>query len=215
MNFKFLLASVCVFLVALLGANYYIDTQNAEMHQILSDTYSEQYSALLVTADHVFTNTADSGVNTYVGDCPGPIRNQFDAKLDSLGNLSVEELSDTALLFEACASYFADRKSAMVDKLLLQYKTTKEVHGVLSVIDGSKRSELDTEKWEAFIGFEQQRAELLRAQLPIQEQIIALLKSGLSQGADEIQENVAKAQEIAETAVVVTKQTSSVYNELK
>lgn len=201
---------------ALIGfaAMQYVVSSNKDAKALLEANLAKQQEKLEEIANITFTNKRDEAIATYVKDCPTASRAEFDSYLDRLTVLSKAELERTELLFEACASFFADKKQASVLQLVEEYEEYKMLVDVASVFDVRAESKYEVEDWQLFIAFQKQLAELLKSQLPIQRDIITLLQDGVSANDPAIQKKTAEAQDIAQSATVITRQVDSVYSRL-
>ncbi|MEL6803293.1 MAG: hypothetical protein AAFO91_05825 [Bacteroidota bacterium] len=215
MNTKQIILATLIIIAAIGVAYLYVHNSQSTTRTVLQEQLSAQEELLRDIADITYTNREDKSIASYVRDCSSAARAEFDSKLDRLTQLSATELERAELLFEACASYFADKKSAGVARLEAAYAAYHTTIDVYSVIDQRTHSRLQTEDWELFIAFQGQLAELLHQQVPLQKDIIQLLRDGVVPSDPAIRAKVESAQEISESATVISRQTDAVYNRIK
>ncbi|MEZ4200076.1 MAG: hypothetical protein R3B69_00500 [Candidatus Paceibacterota bacterium] len=207
--------SIVALIVFCLVLSYgYVRYTQAATRATLEAHIGEVELTLRETAENLKNNTEDELVATYVTDCSNRTRTQFDMHLDTLASLSTAELEQTELLFEACADYFAHKKRAEVEKLRMELRSYEHLVDTYDVIAPTANRVWQLEDWHLFLSFQEQLAALLEAQVPIQQEIIILLKSGVPEGDPAIKSQVEAAQEITQTATVTTRQMSSVYTRL-
>ena len=193
------------------AASHYVAKKQTEVRQALTEAVDHQMVVLQEVAALTNGNGSNDVVKQYVRDCNAQLRTEFDTTLNTLGTLTSTELKATDALFAACASFFANQKTAMVAQLESEYKTLKGLTDILGVIDSRTSVLLLEEDWELFISMERQRADLLRERVSLQREIIDALKEGAAPQDSSIREKMTKAQEVTETGTVLGKQIDVVY----
>ncbi|MCB9811893.1 hypothetical protein H6783_03190 [Candidatus Nomurabacteria bacterium] len=155
-------------------------------------------------------NQATESIDSYVKDCSSASRNTFDHSLDTLASLDHGELVTLNLLFDACASYFADRKAAMYESTVMTYETYRTLvtlHESFVTLDPAPTT---LEDWDLLLSLEKQKVALLQAQVPLQRGVIELLLSGAQPTDESVRALMSQAQEISQSAAVLTRQIESI-----
>ena len=206
---------VIIFLLVIVGSvHYYIQTTFSNIQNELDTQIAETKSSLVSVAEDVYRSRANDAISPYVKDCTPQMRAKFDRALDTLNQLSEQELADTEVLFEACASYFADTKTATVHLLEQVYSQYSALGNIYAELDNDPEAIRLAEDWQLFISLENDLAKLLQAQLPLQKSIISKLREGISPSDTEIRETMKDAQELSESASVLNRQIDAVYKRL-
>ena len=193
----------------------YVDHSLAAVQSALDEKITTERQALMIAAEALYRSRNDETIRPYVRDCSTAHRNEFDGYLNRLHQLPKTELDRVELLFEACASFFADQKAALLANFSRDYHSYLTTVALYEAIDERDPLVIEQEDWELFLQFQEQLTQLLSEQVTIQQEIIVLLQSGASVGDDTVRSQMEQAQEVAQSATVISRQIDSVYTRLK
>jgi len=186
--------------VIFLGTSTYVHIQQAEYVSTMKLLISNQETILMSIAEVTDRNGADAVVESIVKDCDIEDRQRFDGLLSNLGTLIGVELVEVDQLFNACGSFFAQRKALMTARLNREFEVYSDYITLLNIVDSkSESSTYPVSTWSELVSLELQRSELSNQLVVIQKNIIqALLDRALIQSEQMLTE-VNNAQEIQDT----------------
>ncbi len=192
-------------------SSHYLDSQQKKMSVTVLEQIRLQEAKTYELAQSVKNSKLTPSLSLFVNDCSTKHRNQFDTNLDKLGTLTATQIENLEPLFDACADYFANVKTALV--IELENEIT-ELETLLSIADVSDQSDIllvPLDSWKSYLDLEKKLAEALRKQVSSQASIISLLKGGKSGSDPQVQTLVNEARQLSETASVTTKQLDAIY----
>lgn len=197
LNLHFMIAVHLIVVAVLIALSaWYVYEAKANVRLQLEGNIREQTEVLTELARIVDNNGADEVVSSIITDCPR--RTEFELLLVKLGSLPQKDLLTVQQLFESCGDFFAERKALMVSKLEREAQTLHSSIALLRRLDSNDKRTFNAERWDELIKSELERSKLLTEQAAIQEDIIRLLVSGNPLTSNEVRDNVARAQHIAE-----------------
>lgn len=213
-NYKILLAFIVFFTIVFFLAHSYVRNSQAEITLTLETQLAQSISELENTAQLVYKNKVNESVGQIVRDCKRKTRSRFDNYLNQLNTLNQEQLGEAELLLMACGSFFADQKLAMVEELKNDFSSYQQITALYKVVNKTGDHVASEADWLLFINLQEQQAQLLKNQVPLQADVISLLKAGESPSSEEVRAKMSEATEISESASVLIRQIDSVYARL-
>lgn len=198
-------------LIILGGFYWYMSSIRKDVGNMLSVQFVEAQQAMV----HSMYGTRDGVVDGYVSDCSPALRGHFDRNLDSLNALSWTELQETSQLFEACASYYADLRAALHERLVAESDKLLALLEISNLLTPQRDTTPFRADLEEFVRLDSERSTLLARQLPIQRDIIDLLMDGYTPNSDNIRLEMEEARSIAESGTVVARQIEAVFLRLQ
>lgn len=207
--------TACIFgAIVFLGASYYVTQLKEEVALIMQVRIAEQEQTLAAIAEITDQNGADSVAADIIRDCPADSRIRFESLLNRLGSLSGAELVEIESLFDACASFFSERKAIMVARMEREFEVYRDYVDLYTKLDvRTVPTQYQVSDWEKLTQLEKRRGDLLREQVAIQATIIAALQEGLSITSD-LEKELVRAQQITQEAGALNQQIDTVRQEL-
>ena len=200
------LCAVLVYVLAQFFANQRLEASSNQTQLLIS----EQQSILATIAEITARNGADAVTESIVRDCTVAERSSFDSLLGDLNSgLTRSQLVELERLFGRCGSFYSERKSIMVSRLVREIEIYGTYVDQLSLINGTDESEsYDLEQWRELAAAETKVSELFSDLVAKQDEIINALLNGSSPQSDDIQAILLEVNEIQETLTVTNTQVS-------
>jgi len=181
-------------------ASLFVSYQQNQLALMLQVNIAEQEKTLIAISEITDRNGADAIAEAIIRDCSSSNRNRFESLLNDLGTLDVTQLVEVESLFDACASFFAERKAIMVSRLEREYQIYTDYIALYALVDKSDaRQAYPLEDWSEIVTLEKQRRDLLTEQVAIQGSIISALQSG-TPNQNEFEANLVRASQISQAA---------------
>ena len=204
---------VGLLVVFILLANWYISVKEETFLAISRDVVYEQEMKLGELSKALANGSAPS--NSLILDCSQSARYRFDELLSRLSDLNRSELVELDSLFGGCAYYFSTVKAVKADNLEMQVNFYRDNLRVLAAVDDSIEGKIKSlDDWNNMVDLSKDQARKLAELVLIQSEIIDLLLAYNSANSEEVQEKVAKAQEVRENFVFIEQQIEELRNKL-
>lgn len=177
---------------------------------------SEQETILTSIAQTTARNGADAVTESIVRDCTITERSSFDTLLGNLNSgLNRTQLVELERLFGRCGSFYSERKSVMVARLVREIEIYEAYVNQLSTITNNDESaSYKLEQWTQLSEEEQKLSSLFFKLVQKQDEIISSLLAGNSAQSEEILAILYSVNEIQETLVVTNSQVAKLRAEL-
>lgn len=202
-------AALCVLLASL-----FVSYKQSELTLRLQVNIVEQEKTLIAISETTDRNGADAVAESIIRDCSPENRNRFETLLNNLGSLSAPELVEVESLFDACASFFSERKAIMVARLEREYEIYVDYVDLYKIVDNSEANKLyPLEDWAEIVALEKQRRDLLTEQVSIQGSIINSLQSG-DVDQNEFEASLVRASQISQEAATLNRSIDEVRQRL-
>lgn len=209
-----LIVSINLFIIALLvtGTAWYVHSATRAVSDELALRINAQTDRIAELAVATARNGADEAIASAVEDCSR--RDEFDTLLGKLGSLSYKELIEVQQLFESCGSFYAERKALMVSRMERELEVLEEYVALRTQIDERASEDARSTAWKELVAKEIERSILLKDQVVIQGNIIALLMKGSGPGSREVRSELEEAQQIMESLSVIGRQVEGFHDTL-
>lgn len=171
---------------------------NRELTTSLEVKLADQERVLTALAELTNQYRADEVTESIIRDCSADNRARFEVLLNRLASLTKPELVEIEPLFDACASFFAERKALSVARFEEEYREFSsylELYG--HVAPSADVLSYQADVWQHLVLREQDRRDALTELVSIQRQIIDLLKA-TPKDNNAIQTLVVRAQQVQE-----------------
>lgn len=177
----------------------------------------EQQTILFSIAETTANNGADASTDLIVRDCAVTQRVRFDELLGSLDSgLSIPELQELDQLFALCASFHAERKAAMVARLVREievYESYVAQVGALTGRDESNRYNVSL--WKKLAEEEQKQSLHFQGRVTAQKEIIDTLIAGHAATSEQMLAILAGVRETQEALLSANVQAAAIREELR
>lgn len=215
-NLKSLVITIIAAAVLAIVASNIISSRFERIESATKLNIANQEATLLVIAETTARNGADSITESIVKDCSNSERDQFETYLNRLNSgLSKVELSELERLFGRCGSFYSERKSVMVSRLVREIEVYEIYVAQLStVLNRDMNSDYQVEKWKSLAESEKEQSNLFSSLVQHQDKIITTLLAGKSQNSEEIINILAEVKEVQESLVYANQQATSLREEL-
>ncbi len=207
-----LLGALLVYTLTMYFTNQRFENLESQTRLLIS----EQETILTSIAQITARNGADAVTESIVRDCSVSERSSFDTLLGNLNSgLNRTQLVELERLFGRCGSFYSERKSVMVARLVREIEIYDTYVNQLSAITNADESDsYKLQQWKQ-LSTEEQKLSMLFAQLvQKQDEIISSLLAGNSAQSEEIQAILYSVNEIQETLVVTNSQVAKLRAEL-
>lgn len=215
-NLKSLVITIIAAAVLAIVVSNIISSRFERIESATKLNIANQEATLLVIAETTARNGADSITESIVKDCSNSERDQFETYLNRLNSgLSKVELSELERLFGRCGSFYSERKSVMVSRLVREIEVYEIYVAQLStVLNRDMNSDYQVEKWKSLAESEKEQSNLFSSLVQHQDKIITTLLAGKSQNSEEIINILAEVKEVQESLVYANQQATSLREEL-
>jgi hypothetical protein len=179
---------IIVFVVSIIELSAFIANERLEdIESTLTVAIVEQKSLLTTIAETTARNGADSVTETIIRDCSIDERAAFDSLLSRLdAQLTQTELRELERLFGRCGSFYAERKSVMVSRLLREIEVFSSQVSQLETIKKGGVEDYRVVVWQSLGEQERIQSEQFTKLITIQDSIIKTLLSGKSAASPEV-----------------------------
>ncbi len=192
--------------------NILVDSRFKEIEFSIRVQISEQQTLLSTIAEITARNGADTVTESIVRDCSVSERGQFDSLLGRLNdNLTHQQLIDLERLFGRCGSFYSDRKSVMVTKLVRETEVYESYVNQLGLITDKEVSvEYNVQEWKSLADQERKQGESFVKLVALQDRIITNLLQGYTVSSPEIVDILQEVREAKEALTFTNKKASSI-----
>lgn len=214
MSTKQLFITLCVALAVCLGvSSMYIEQSQAETALMLEVAIAEQSKTLTTLAELTAQNRADAVAESIVRDCSTENRARYEAFLNRLSRLTAAELIEAEQLFDACAGFFAERKSIMVSRLQREYEVYSSYIDLYAKLEPAAAGEYPDDVWAELVALESERGALLNEQVDIQRKIITMLQT-TERDTQAIEVLLVRSQQVTQRATELNREINTVRESL-
>jgi len=215
-NLKTAVLVVVLILLVYLLASFFADQRFEALESDTRLLISEQNTILATIAETTARNGADLVTESIVKDCSLNERSSFDTLLGNLNNgLSQSQLVELERLFGRCGSFYSERKSVMVSRLVRETEIyTTYVDQLSAILDEDVSEDYKLSSWQQLSVQEQRISELFAELVVKQDRIINTLLSGSSPQSEEIQTILQEVNEVQQTLIVSNTQVATLRSEL-
>ncbi len=209
------LAAVLLSLCVVILATVYIQLRTEKVSAALQSSLISQEKRLAELAILTKADSADSVLDSVIKDCSLENRVRFDAQLSRLASLSPQELKEIEPLFDACGSFFAEKKALMSLRLQREYEVFKDLMSIVETFEDidSKYESVST-NWGLLTDLESERARLALTLVQIQKNIISELRKGTSVRADSVEVLTVEGQKTKDKLIEIGIQVNDLHTKL-
>lgn len=204
----FLIGVIVMFFAVTALANFRFNAIEKNTREQIANQESVLVEIAVITA----RNGADAVTESIVHDCTINERVRFDALLSRLdSNLSNAELIELERLFGRCGSFYSERKSVMVSRLIREIEVyTNYVNQLSIILNEDVGEEYSLLQWQNLALEEQKNGDLFAKLVELQDRIITTLLEGKSANSEEIEEILLEVNQTQQSLAVINTQISQI-----
>jgi hypothetical protein len=213
---QIVIGAIVGFVVAGIFTKLIVSERLEDFKSVVELQQSEQETLLISLAEITSRNGADEVTESVVKDCVVSDRERFDSLLSRLNSgLPLTELNELERLFGRCGSFYAERKTLMVSRMVREFTVYKLYTTQLEALtDASLTKQAQIDKWESLLSHEQTQSQLFAKLVELQGQIIATLLTGKSTESSEIKAILDEVREVQENLQLANAQAASIRSEI-
>lgn len=212
---KNLIVALAAAAFVLLLAALYVQQSQRELSLMVQVRIAEQAQTLASISELTHQNRADELAESIIRNCSSESRTEYEDLLNRLSTLNAVELQELEQLFDACASFFAERKAIMVARLEREFEVYSEYIALLSTLKSPNIIiDDELENWRSLVELEKERSALMTEQVNVQSSIISALKTA-NINDDTVQALLVRAQQINQRVTTINSKIQTVRDSLQ